>query len=169
MHAVEWKSNQILKIISFFSFQDNGQAGSSTTPKKRPRKRSVRDKNAPVQPPTGYVRFMHARRPQVVKEHPELSNIEICKLVGADWQALSAEEKQVRALFYSLTCLCACVISHSMHIYGFWSLYHVILHGQLQCSTFAYHHAMQAQKRLRNNSLKLYFLSVSGVQRQSIG
>lgn len=52
-------------------------------------------KEPPKLPPSSYFRFMRQHRPLVVKQYPEASIVEICKIIGNDWRALSEAERQV--------------------------------------------------------------------------
>lgn len=54
-----------------------------------------KDLNAPKPPSSAYVLFLSDKRHLVIQAHPELSPIDITKLVASQWRDLSAEEKQV--------------------------------------------------------------------------
>jgi len=89
------KSEKMSSDVANDPVQKNDKPAASTSvPRKRSRKRG-RDTNAPVQPANSYTRFMMARRPQLVQEHPELSHVDISKRIGEEWKSLSAEEKEI--------------------------------------------------------------------------
>eukprot|EP00118_Oscarella_pearsei_P009312 m.53348 g.53348 ORF g.53348 m.53348 type:complete len:173 (+) comp34244_c0_seq6:985-1503(+) len=50
--------------------------------------------NPPKVPVTGYVHFMNAKREEIRKQHPDLSSIEITRILGTMWTSLAQDEKQ---------------------------------------------------------------------------
>ncbi|CAI9735779.1 Hypothetical predicted protein [Octopus vulgaris] len=62
--------------------------------KGKKRKATMKDKNAPKQPLTGYVRFLNERREKLRQENPNLSFSEITRQLGGEWSKLAPREKQ---------------------------------------------------------------------------
>lgn len=62
--------------------------------KGKKRKATIKDKNAPKQPLTGYVRFLNERREKLRQENPNLSFSEITRQLGGEWSKLVPREKQ---------------------------------------------------------------------------
>jgi hypothetical protein len=58
------------------------------------KKGQKKDPNAPKRPPTAFFLFARDRRPQLKASHPGAGVAEIAKLLGADWQNLSDDEKK---------------------------------------------------------------------------
>ncbi|KAL9178937.1 hypothetical protein ACHAXT_011910 [Thalassiosira profunda] len=51
--------------------------------------------NAPKRPLSSYMLFNNEMRPRLKEEHPEKDEVALAKLIGARWQLLREEEKQV--------------------------------------------------------------------------
>lgn len=62
-------------------------------PKGKKRKKN-RDWNAPKQPLSGYIRYLNERREKLRLENPNLTFVEITRLLGAEWTKLPQHEKQ---------------------------------------------------------------------------
>lgn len=62
-------------------------------PKGKKRKKN-RDWNAPKQPLSGYIRFLNERREKLRLENPNLTFVEITRMLGAEWTKLPQHEKQ---------------------------------------------------------------------------
>lgn len=62
-------------------------------PKGKKRKKN-RDWNAPKQPLSGYIRYVNERREKLRVENPNLTFVEITRMMGAEWTKLPQHEKQ---------------------------------------------------------------------------
>jgi hypothetical protein len=62
-------------------------------PRKR-NKRSPKDPSAPKRASGAYVFFTNEMRPKVLQEYPGIKFVELGKVLGERWRALSAEEKK---------------------------------------------------------------------------
>ena len=60
------------------------------------RKKKEKDPNAPKRPLTAYFVYLAEQRPIVKAENPTLGQIDIARIVGARWQAESADTQAVR-------------------------------------------------------------------------
>lgn len=86
------KSNKSEKAAS----EKNGK--SSKTKKK-----ADKDPNAPKKPLTAFMLYTNHRRPEVMKKQPGLKITEVSSHIGAEWKALTEEEKNV--IFTSFYCI----------------------------------------------------------------
>ena len=77
--------------ITFETFQKSRKGG---WPKGKKRKKN-RDWNAPKQPLSGYIRYVNERREKLRVENPNLTFVEITRMMGAEWTKLPQHEKQV--------------------------------------------------------------------------
>lgn len=82
-----------MQTFNFFFFFKQKKKPGWTKGKKR--KATIKDKNAPKQPLTGYVRFLNERREKLRQENPNLSFSEITRQLGGEWSKLVPREKQV--------------------------------------------------------------------------
>ncbi|XP_058065776.1 high mobility group protein 20A [Anopheles bellator] len=77
-----------------------GKSGPKTklspkkTPTKRKRRKGPKDANAPKHPLTGYVRYMNEHREAVRQKNPNLSHVELTKLMAEEWSKLPEEKKK---------------------------------------------------------------------------
>ncbi|KAG2038508.1 high mobility group box domain-containing protein, partial [Suillus americanus] len=62
-------------------------------PRKRKRERKVKDPNAPKGPASAYILFQNDIRSAYKKEHPDMSNKELLRLIGDQWKTLSDDKK----------------------------------------------------------------------------
>ncbi|KAI9365674.1 high mobility group box domain-containing protein [Pilaira anomala] len=62
--------------------------------KNRKKKKADRDPNAPKRNLSSYMLFSQAVRPETVEEYPDLKAVDIAKLIGEKWNALTDKEKQ---------------------------------------------------------------------------
>ncbi|KAI7904198.1 high mobility group box domain-containing protein, partial [Cokeromyces recurvatus] len=58
------------------------------------KKKVEKDPNAPKRNLSSYMLYSQAVRPNMVEKHPDLKAVEIAKLIGEQWNALSDKEKQ---------------------------------------------------------------------------
>ena len=61
----------------------------------KPKKRKVRDPNAPKKPANVFFIYSQSMRDKVKEEHKEMSKQEINKELGNRWKSMSNDEKQV--------------------------------------------------------------------------
>lgn len=61
--------------------------------KSKKKKKEERDPNAPKRNLSSYMLYSQSVRPDTVKEHPELKAVDVAKLIGQKWNALSEKEK----------------------------------------------------------------------------
>lgn len=66
---------------------------SSSEPEKK-KKKVEKDPNAPKRNLSSYMLYSQAVRPATVSTHPDLKAVDIAKLIGEKWNALSDKEKQ---------------------------------------------------------------------------
>lgn len=59
-----------------------------------PKSKKQKDPNRPKRPLTAFMYYSGARRGKIRAERPEMSMIEISKVVGDEWKNLSTESKQ---------------------------------------------------------------------------
>lgn len=52
-------------------------------------------KEPPKRPVSSFFRFTRQQRPQLIRQYPEASMIELAKIIGNEWRALSEAERQV--------------------------------------------------------------------------
>ncbi|XP_037038673.1 high mobility group protein 20A [Bradysia coprophila] len=57
-------------------------------------KKKKKDPNTPKHPLTGYIRYMNVRREELKKVKPESTAIELTKIIGEEWNALSDDLKK---------------------------------------------------------------------------
>lgn len=57
------------------------------------KKKADKDPNAPKRNLSSYMLFSQAVRPATVEKHPDLKAVDIAKLIGEKWNALSDKEK----------------------------------------------------------------------------
>lgn len=69
-------------------------AASSKQPVVKRKRKRVKDANAPKHPLTGYVRYMNEKRDAFRVKNPNLSQMEITKLLAEEWGTLSDEVKK---------------------------------------------------------------------------
>uniref|UniRef100_A0A1A9WSZ7 HMG box domain-containing protein n=1 Tax=Glossina brevipalpis TaxID=37001 RepID=A0A1A9WSZ7_9MUSC len=69
-----------------------GQLSNDEEP-YRLKRRKINVAGAPKMPLTGYVRYMNERRDSLRKEHPNKTAIEHTKMIGEEWQTMSADLK----------------------------------------------------------------------------
>ncbi|XP_040156572.1 high mobility group protein 20A [Anopheles arabiensis] len=74
----------------------SGTKGKQSAPKttKKKRQKAPKDANAPKHPLTGYVRYMNEHREGVRQKHPNLTPIEVTKIMAEEWSKLSEERKK---------------------------------------------------------------------------
>lgn len=73
----------------------NGSAGAASgTTDKTKKKKPERDPNAPKRNLSSYMLYSQSVRPDVVKQHPNVRPVDIAKLIGEKWNALTDKEKQ---------------------------------------------------------------------------
>ena len=58
------------------------------------RKKKKKDPNAPKRASSAYLFFSNDVRPEVRREHPDLSMGELSKIIGARWRGMGAEDKE---------------------------------------------------------------------------
>lgn len=61
---------------------------------KKKRQKPPKDVNAPKHPLTGYVRYMNENREGVRQKHPNLTPIEITKIMAEEWSKLPEDRKK---------------------------------------------------------------------------
>ncbi|GAA5810055.1 hypothetical protein MFLAVUS_003473 [Mucor flavus] len=61
--------------------------------KNKKKKKADKDPNAPKRNLSSYMLFSQAVRPATVEKHPDLKAVDIAKLIGEKWNALSDKEK----------------------------------------------------------------------------
>lgn len=85
------------------SYKSSPSSGTSTSgvdhgedvdDKKKRKKKMEKDPNAPKRNLSSYMLYSQAVRPDTVAKHPELKAVDIAKLIGDKWNALSDKEKQ---------------------------------------------------------------------------
>lgn len=62
--------------------------------KKKRKKKMEKDPNAPKRNLSSYMLYSQAVRPETVATHPDLKAVDIAKLIGEKWNALTDKEKQ---------------------------------------------------------------------------
>ncbi|XP_050075108.1 high mobility group protein 20A [Anopheles maculipalpis] len=74
----------------------SGTKGKQSTQKtaKKKRQKPPKDANAPKHPLTGYVRYMNENRDRVRAKHPNLTPIEITKIMAEEWSKLPEDRKK---------------------------------------------------------------------------
>ncbi|KAK4515084.1 uncharacterized protein ATC70_002694 [Mucor velutinosus] len=71
----------------------NGSAASASS--EKPKKKKVeKDPNAPKRNLSSYMLYSQSVRPDVVKQNPSVRPVDIAKIIGEKWNALSDKEKQ---------------------------------------------------------------------------
>lgn len=71
---------------------------AAAKPVKEVKAKKVKDPDAPKRPPSAFIVFSVAKRPQVVAENPGASFGEVGKLLGAMWAKLDERAKEVSLL-----------------------------------------------------------------------
>jgi hypothetical protein len=69
------------------------EIGENGLPRKRKREKRIKDPNAPKGPASAYILFQNDIRSAYKKEHPDMSNKELLRLIGDQWKALSDDKK----------------------------------------------------------------------------
>ncbi|KAG0695778.1 hypothetical protein DFH29DRAFT_954035 [Suillus ampliporus] len=69
------------------------EIGENGVPKKRKREKRIKDPNAPKGPASAYILFQNDIRSAYKKEHPDMSNKELLRLIGDQWKGLDEEKK----------------------------------------------------------------------------
>ncbi|KAG1739935.1 uncharacterized protein EDB91DRAFT_1134582 [Suillus paluster] len=69
------------------------EIGEDGVPKKRKREKRIKDPNAPKGPASAYILFQNDIRAAYKKEHPDMSNKELLRLIGDQWKALADDKK----------------------------------------------------------------------------
>jgi transcriptional regulator HMO1 len=83
------------------------EVGENGLPLKKKRERKLKDPNAPKGPASAYILFQNDIRAAYKKEHPEMTNKELLRLIGDQWKALEEDKKDVRSCqVYLNRCLC---------------------------------------------------------------
>ncbi|KAG2147940.1 high mobility group box domain-containing protein, partial [Suillus clintonianus] len=62
-------------------------------PRKKKREKRIKDPNAPKGPASAYILFQNDIRSAYKKEHPDMSNKELLRLIGDQWKTLAEEKK----------------------------------------------------------------------------
>lgn len=98
-HSTANKKATAQTLSAFFQTPDVQTRLTETVRKHMPRRtrdttHRVKDPNAPRRPFTAYLLFSKDRRPHIKSEHQEFSSTQIMRELGAQWQTLSAEQKQ---------------------------------------------------------------------------
>ncbi|KAG1753274.1 high mobility group box domain-containing protein, partial [Suillus lakei] len=62
-------------------------------PRKRKREKRIKDPNAPKGPASAYILFQNDIRSAYKKEHPDMSNKELLRLIGDQWKTLAEDKK----------------------------------------------------------------------------
>ncbi|KAG1875373.1 hypothetical protein DFJ58DRAFT_756044 [Suillus subalutaceus] len=70
------------------------EIGEDGLPRKRKRERKAKDPNAPKGPASAYILFQNDIRSAYKKEHPDMSNRELLRLIGDQWKTLSDDKKE---------------------------------------------------------------------------
>ncbi|KAI7897133.1 high mobility group box domain-containing protein [Mucor mucedo] len=68
--------------------------GEDADDKKKKKKKMEKDPNAPKRNLSSYMLYSQAVRPATVAQHPDLKAVDIAKLIGDKWNALTDKEKQ---------------------------------------------------------------------------
>nr|XP_019555465.2 high mobility group protein 20A [Aedes albopictus] len=74
--------------------QQQPSASAASKPVVKRKRKRVKDANAPKHPLTGYVRYMNEKRDAFRLKHPNLSVMEITKILAEEWGTLSEEVKK---------------------------------------------------------------------------
>jgi len=69
------------------------EVGENGLPLKKKRERKLKDPNAPKGPASAYILFQNDIRAAYKKEHPEMNNKELLRLIGDQWKALEESKK----------------------------------------------------------------------------
>ncbi|KIK45291.1 hypothetical protein CY34DRAFT_801789 [Suillus luteus UH-Slu-Lm8-n1] len=69
------------------------EVGENGVPRKRKREKRIKDPNAPKGPASAYILFQNDIRSAYKKEHPDMSNKELLRLIGDQWKALADDKK----------------------------------------------------------------------------
>jgi len=88
LNAVVAKPSRKRKLVAL-------ELGDDGLPKKKKRERKFKDPNAPKGPASAYILFQNDIRAAYKKEHPEMTNKELLRLIGDQWKALDEGKKAV--------------------------------------------------------------------------
>lgn len=69
------------------------EIGENGLPRKRKREKRIKDPNAPKGPASAYILFQNDIRSAYKKEHPDMSNKELLRLIGDQWKTLAEDKK----------------------------------------------------------------------------
>lgn len=69
------------------------EIGENGLPRKRKREKKIKDPNAPKGPASAYILFQNDIRSAYKKEHPDMSNKELLRLIGDQWKTLADDKK----------------------------------------------------------------------------
>ncbi|KAG1767705.1 hypothetical protein EV702DRAFT_1146168 [Suillus placidus] len=69
------------------------EIGENSLPTKRKREKKIKDPNAPKGPASAYILFQNDIRSAYKKEHPDMSNKELLRLIGDQWKTLADDKK----------------------------------------------------------------------------
>lgn len=69
------------------------EIGEDGLPRKRKREKRIKDPNAPKGPASAYILFQNDIRAAYKKEHPDMSNKELLRLIGDQWKTLDEDKK----------------------------------------------------------------------------
>lgn len=72
----------------------NEVTGDEEDKKPKKKKKAEKDPNAPKRNLSSYMLYSQAVRPDTVSKHPDLKAVDIAKLIGEKWNALTDKEKQ---------------------------------------------------------------------------
>lgn len=88
LNAVVAKPSRKRKLVAL-------EIGEDGLPKKKKRERKLKDPNAPKGPASAYILFQNDIRAAYKKEHPEMTNKELLRLIGDQWKGLDEGKKEV--------------------------------------------------------------------------
>jgi len=86
LNAVNAKPSRKRKLAAL-------DVGENGLPSKKKRERKLKDPNAPKGPASAYILFQNDIRAAYKKEHPEMTNKELLRLIGDQWKALEEGKK----------------------------------------------------------------------------
>ncbi|KAG1787662.1 uncharacterized protein HD556DRAFT_1539053 [Suillus plorans] len=69
------------------------EIGEDGVPRKKKREKKIKDPNAPKGPASAYILFQNDIRSAYKKEHPDMSNKELLRLIGDQWKTLADDKK----------------------------------------------------------------------------
>jgi hypothetical protein len=91
----------VTKDVSELKSAKSAKGSKKKSSKKRKSKGSKSDQPKKKRTPSAFLLYSSSVREEVKKENPEAAFGEIGKLIGARWQALDADAKKVRGLWYT--------------------------------------------------------------------